>query len=95
MSTEKQIEKFIQSERKQVSALADYDILGFVLQSDKGGNIFWPFIHAWANAGAVAACVITICFGVWFAKYNYAPREQFLVVNNVHLENVEYIVGGE
>lgn len=95
MSTEKHIQEFIEYERQQISGLTDYDVLSFVLQSDKNRSVFWPFMHAWANAGAVAACVIAICFGYWFARLNYSPSEQFLVVNNVHLENVEYIVGGE
>ena len=92
---QKHIQEFVQFERNQTSKLTDEDVLNYVFQSEKSSGMFWPFIHAWANASAVAACVIVICFGVWFARLNYAPSEQFLVVNNVHLENVEYIVGGE
>lgn len=92
---EKHITDFIEFEKTQTTCLNDEAVLAYVMRSDRQVSVFWPFIHGWANASVVAACVVAVCFGVWFAKISSTPAEQLLVVNNVHLENVEYIVGGE
>lgn len=96
MGTDKQILSFIAEETKLTSALSTDDVLDFVYANasvkTKG---LWPYRYAWANAAMVATCLGVIVLGFWITQMVYVPADQLLVVNNIHLENVDSIVGGE